>query len=218
MALANDPVVDPLDGFGANLGDVVFNTPPVEHGLSFPVADTHDVSQGSMLLGQVLEFVVVESAAEAHGSEHEDLPVVHSLASVSSAGARVDIPGNGFQNTVSEFRLAVDVLEGFENRYDFIPAVEVQLDIPNGLAVKLHPRVKSFSHGLGSSKIGACLIETPILGDRKGVGNKRLPMFGYEHRYGWSPGIIVSKSVSEQDRFQIARHKQPISCPSGKRV
>jgi hypothetical protein len=113
-----------------------------------------------MLFGQILEFVIVESAAEAYGGEHEDLPVVHALTAEFSAGAWVDVSGDGFQNTLSEFWLAVDVLEGFENRYDFIPAVEVQLDIPNGLAVESHLRVKSFSHGLGSSKIGVCLIET----------------------------------------------------------
>ena len=77
-----------------------------------------------------------------------------------SAGARVDIPGDGIQNTLSEFRLAVDVLECFENRNDFIPAVEVQLDISNGLAVESHLRVKGLSHEYGSSKIGVCLIET----------------------------------------------------------
>ena len=31
-----------------------------------------------MLLGQVLEFVVVEVAAQTHGGQHHDRPVVHA--------------------------------------------------------------------------------------------------------------------------------------------
>ena len=54
-----------------------------------PAVDAHDQSQGTMLLGEVLEPVVVEVAAEPDGPQDEDRPVVHPrTAAVGAAWPR----------------------------------------------------------------------------------------------------------------------------------
>jgi len=97
-----------------------------------------------MLFGQILEFVVVEVAAEADGGQHEDLPVVHSLAASFGIGGPVDIPGDRLENPISQFGQAVDVLQGFENGNEFVAAVEIQSHVEDRSAVESRLAIEGF--------------------------------------------------------------------------
>ncbi len=162
MAFGDDQLVDLLDGFRADQRDVVADASPVESGLLVPVADAHDPPQSPMLFGQILELVVIEVAAEADGGQHEDLPVVHSLAAPLAAGVAVDIPGDHPENTIAQLGLAVDVLQGLKNGDDFVAAVEVQLHVEDRSAIEPRLAIEGFSHRYCSSKIGVCLFEIHV--------------------------------------------------------
>jgi hypothetical protein len=101
MSGLNDPVVDLLDGFRPELGEIVLNPTPVEVNLVAPVADAHDLTQGPVLLGEVLELVVVEITSEANRGQHEDLPIGHAPASTRRAAGWIDIAGDVAENGVA---------------------------------------------------------------------------------------------------------------------
>src|SRR5665213_899536 len=55
MPLGDNEVVEPLDGVGREQSDVVTESSPVEGLVIAPAVNAHDSSQGTMLLGEVLE-------------------------------------------------------------------------------------------------------------------------------------------------------------------
>ena len=74
-----------FDGFGLEPTDGVTNATPVEVSANLPITDAHDVSQSTMLLGKILEFVVIQVATEAHGGQYGDLPVAEPFSSTKGA-------------------------------------------------------------------------------------------------------------------------------------
>jgi len=119
--------------------------------------------QGAVLLGEILEPVVVEVAAQSHRCQHQDGPVVHPLASAAAAGVVVDIAGHRPENLVAQLGLGVDVLEGGENGNDLVAAAEIQPHVGDCGAVHPLLTIERFSHGTCSSKIVTCLLEIPCL-------------------------------------------------------
>jgi hypothetical protein len=110
MPLGDDQVVEPLDRLGRQEADIVAEASPVELLIIAPAPEAHDPSQGAMLLGQVLEPVVVEIAAEPDGPQDEDRPVLHPRTAVVGATGPIDIPGDGIEQLIAQFGPAVDVL------------------------------------------------------------------------------------------------------------
>ena len=162
VSFGHDLMVDPLNGFRTDVGEVVLNPPPVEADLFVPVADAHDLTQGTVLLGQILELVVVEVTAQTHGGQHEDLPVVHATAAPLATRTVVDVLRDRRQNVITQVGLTVDVLQGFENRDDFVAAVEIQPHIQHRLRIKPPLSIEGFSHPYCSSKIAAGFVQTTI--------------------------------------------------------
>ena len=74
----HNQVVDLLQRFRLQQTDVVANPPPIKIHLLLPVANAHHQAQGAVLLGQVLQFVVIEVATQAHRRQHHDGPVTQA--------------------------------------------------------------------------------------------------------------------------------------------
>ena len=94
--------------------------------LALPVTNSHDLSQGAVVLGQVLELVVVVTASQPRRRQDQDLPVAQTRPAVFGARLAVDIPGDGLENRITHLGSAIDVLESAEDRNGFVSAVEIQ--------------------------------------------------------------------------------------------
>jgi hypothetical protein len=114
-----------------------------------------------------LKPVIVEVAAQPHGGQHQDGPVVHSFPSAFGAGVPIDIASHRPENVITQLALYVDVLQCHEDGYDFIAAVEVQGHVDDRRAIQPLLAIEGFPHGTCSSKIVACLIGTPRLFTRQ---------------------------------------------------
>src|SRR4051812_35872781 len=147
MPLGDDAVVEPFEGVGREQGDVVAEASPVEGGGLVPAADAHDEPQGAVLLGEVLEPIVVEVAAQAYGGEDEDGPVVQAGPAAIGAGGGVDILCDGFEELVAEFGPGIDVLQGAEDGDDLITAVGVEPDLGDGRGVESKLGIEGDAHG-----------------------------------------------------------------------
>ena len=99
-----------------------------------------------MLLGKVLKFVIVQMASQANRGQHQDLPVVQTLASTIVARGIIDILGDQIENLIMQLRLAIDVLQGPQDGNDLVATMEIELDLQNGLAVQPLLIRKRFSH------------------------------------------------------------------------
>jgi hypothetical protein len=126
--------------------DIVLDASPVEGRVFVPVADTHHLPQVPMLLGQVLQFVVVEIAAQSHGREHQNLPVVHSFTAHIVTRILVDILRNQIENRISRFRLAVNVLQRGQNGNNFIAAFQIELHAKHTSTIEPLLAGERFSH------------------------------------------------------------------------
>ena len=99
------------------------------------------------LLGEVLEAVIVEVAAQAYGGENEAGPAVHAGPAAIGAGGGVDVLGDGVEELVAELRLGVDVLQGAEDGDDLIATVVVESDVGDGCGVEVKLGIEGDSHG-----------------------------------------------------------------------
>src|SRR5512135_428889 len=79
-----------------------------------------------MLLGQVLELVIVEVAAQPHCGQDEDLPVSQAGAPAVSPTRPVDVLGDGLEQVIAQLGSAVDVLKGGEQGDDLVAAGGVE--------------------------------------------------------------------------------------------
>ena len=63
VAFVDDRLIDLVDGLGTQQIDVPLDPPPIEFLyvllLALPVADPHELAQGVVVLGEILELVVV---------------------------------------------------------------------------------------------------------------------------------------------------------------
>jgi len=110
-------------------------------------------NKGPVLLGQVLQFVEVEIAAEAHGRQHDDLPVVHALATALATAVTIDIVADQFQELLSQRRVAVDVLQSAQDRNDLIATLEVKFNVQNGSRVQAGLGIDRKAHAVSPLKI-----------------------------------------------------------------
>ena len=79
MPLRHDQPIDVVDRLSPQQTNVVANPLPGEVGL-VELADLHDRSQRPMVLGEVLQLVVIQIAAQPHRRQHQDAPVTQPLA------------------------------------------------------------------------------------------------------------------------------------------
>jgi hypothetical protein len=114
--------------------------------LCFPIADTHDVPQGSMLLGHILELVVVEIASQPDSCQYEYLPIVEPFASAIVSRVVIDIERDQVQDLLSECGRAVDVLQASQDGNDFVSAVEIELNLIDRVAIESLLIGMRFSH------------------------------------------------------------------------
>jgi len=122
-------MADGFDRARLEQADVVANASPVEVNLLLPIADPHDVPHRPMLFGEVLQLVVVEIASKPHGRQHDDVPIVESLASAIVSRTLIDICGNKAENLITKLALAVDVSQAGQHRHDFVATLQIELDL-----------------------------------------------------------------------------------------
>src|SRR4051812_14564553 len=100
-----------------------------------------------MLLGQVLELVVVEVAAESHGGQHKDLPGGQARTTPIGPTGPIDIRGDGLEQVIAELGSAGDVLQGGEPGDDLVAAGGVEPDVEDGCGAELKLRIEGDAHG-----------------------------------------------------------------------
>jgi hypothetical protein len=103
----DDRLIDVLDRFGRQQVDIAFDPPPVESLLvlllAFPVANSHELTQGTVVLSEILELIVVVAASQACPGQDQDLPVAQTRAAVCGARLAIDIAGDGPENSITHF-------------------------------------------------------------------------------------------------------------------
>ena len=149
-----------LDRFGTQQVEIAFDPPPVESLLvlllAFPVANSHDLSQGTVVLGEILELIVVVTASQPRRREDQDLPVAQTRPAACGARLAVDIAGDGPENSITHLGSAIDVLQAAEDGDGFVSAVEIQGDLGDRRTIQTPLTIKGFPHRLCSSKIWTC--------------------------------------------------------------
>ena len=132
---------------GDNRADVVAEASPVELRLVTPAPDAHDQSQGTVLLSQVLEPVVVEIAPEPDGPQDEDRPVLHPGTAAVGTAHPIDILSDGIEQGIAQGGLGVNVLQGGQDGDDLVSAGGVEADVEDGSAVEAELGIEGDSHG-----------------------------------------------------------------------
>jgi hypothetical protein len=94
----HDQAADLLQGLGPESNQIVLDAPPIEIGfLALPITDAHDLPQLPMVLGQVLELVVIQVAAQPRRRQDRDFPVVHAAPAALAVAGPVDILAHQLQ-------------------------------------------------------------------------------------------------------------------------
>ena len=158
VSLLDDDPIDAGDRLGTQQVQVALDPPPVEFVfvllLGFPVPDPHDLTQGPVVLSQVLELIVVVVAAQACRRQDQDFPVAQARPAATGAGLPVDIAGDGVENGITHLGPALDVLEGAENRDGFVAAVEVQGHFGDRRTIQTPLTIQGFPHRFAPRRFG----------------------------------------------------------------
>jgi hypothetical protein len=134
--------------------NVVANASPIEVDVAIPGSNAHDLPQGSVLFGKVLQLVEVKIAAEPYGRQYHDLPVVHALAATLATAVPIDVLTDQFQDFPAQLRFTVNVLQRPQDWNDFVATLKVQFDSENGSRAQAGLRIKGKTHAVSSMKIG----------------------------------------------------------------
>jgi hypothetical protein len=114
--------------------------------LILPSADPHDLPQTAMVLGEILQFVIIEITAEPNGRQHRDLPVVHAASAVLATGVAIDVLAHQGQQFAPQLAIAINMLQGPKNGHDLIPAFEIQPHFADGQTIQALLRARQ-THG-----------------------------------------------------------------------
>src|SRR3989339_18839 len=160
VPLLDDRLIDVLDRFGTQQVEIAFDSPPVEPPLVLlltrPVANSHDLTQGTVVLGEILELIVVITASQARPGKDQDLPVTQTRAAACGVRLTVDIAGDGPENRITHLGSAIDVLKGAEDGDGFVSTAEIQGDVADRRTIQAPLTIKRFPHRLYSSEISTC--------------------------------------------------------------
>src|SRR5437899_2993203 len=114
-----------------------------------------------MLLGQVLQFVIIQVATQTHRCQHDNLPVIHTRPTMLGAGLAVDVLAHEVQDFPPQLAIAVNVLQRPQDGNDFVTTIQIQFDLSDGRAIQARLRIEARSHGKSSVKSGARFRENP---------------------------------------------------------
>lgn len=84
-----------------------------------------------MFLGQVLQFVVIAIAAQAHRAQHQDLPVTEAGPPLEGVAGSIDVLGDERQDFITSSVIGIEMLQGREDGHNFITAVNVEGHLGN---------------------------------------------------------------------------------------
>ncbi len=142
-----EQVVDLFQRGRLQQAQVVPNPAPIKVLLVLPVANTHHQPQGAVLLGQVLQFVVIEVAPQADRRQHHDRPVTQPLSAVIGTAARIHIVADQLQNLTPQRRLPIHMLQRSQDGDNLIATVQVQRHGIDGRAIQTRLFLKGHTHG-----------------------------------------------------------------------
>ena len=92
MAFRHDDLTDHVDRGRLQQTDIVANRAPCEIRLAIPRTDAHDGAQTIRILGQIMDVIVRNVAAEPHaGEHHDDVPVIHARSTAVFANVGIHI-------------------------------------------------------------------------------------------------------------------------------
>lgn len=203
VSRTDNQMADLFDGFWLEKTHIVVNASPIETGVFVPISDPHDVSEGAMLFGQILQLVIIQFAAGPHGGQDEDLPVVHSLASAVVSRVPLDILGDQIENRVPQFRLAVDVLQSGQDGDDLITTFQIQLDVEYGSAIQSRLLREGFSHPFAPRRKASCVGYVPCVLIRAKTEKVCSSRSFLQKKMDWS----IHEVCSEEVAAMVALHK-----------
>jgi len=75
-----------------------------------------------------LQLVVVKVTSQPHGRQHDDVPIVESLAPAIASRMLIDISGDKAENLIAKLISTVDVSQAVQDRYDFVATLQIEFD------------------------------------------------------------------------------------------
>jgi hypothetical protein len=144
--MSHDQLIHGGDRFRFELSQRVTNSAAAESRRFVPLTFAEQTPKCSMVLTQIRKLVVIQIAAEPHNCQHKHLPVSRSLAASIIVCGFIDIIGNELAQPISEIVLNDVMFQCFENRYNFVSAIQIQTELLDGLAIQSPRRLIRLSH------------------------------------------------------------------------
>ena len=147
-------LIDAIKDLGREQAKVVLERLQLVFRLVGPVAVTQHLTQRAVLIDQVVDAVVVGIQAQPHDTEHEDPPLLHPRSTRARIGLalacgalRYDSPQDG-EDTLTQIRQRIDVLQPAQQLRNVVPRFRVQTDCANVYFVEHQLRIDHIAHGV----------------------------------------------------------------------
>ena len=147
-------LIDAIKDLGREQAKVVLERLQLVFRLVGPVGVTQHLTQRAVLIDQVVDAVVVGIQAQPHDTEHEDPPLLHPRSTRARIGLalacgalRYDSPQDG-EDTLTQIRQRIDVLQPTQQLRNVVPRFRVQTDCANVYFVEHQLRIDHIAHGV----------------------------------------------------------------------
>ena len=91
-----------------------------------------------MLLGEFLEFVIIQIARQTYDAQHRDVTIVQFLSPTIVSRVPVDILLDKSKNLITQQRLVTKtkLLQASQDRNDFVATLQVEFDVGYALTTQ----------------------------------------------------------------------------------
>ncbi len=145
-------LIDAIKDLGREQAKVVLERLQLVLRLVGPVAVTQHLTQRAVLIDQVVDAVVVGIQAQPHDTDHEDPPLLHPRSTRARIGLalargalRYDFAQDG-EDTLTQIRHRIDVLQPAQQLRNVVPRFRVQTDCANVHFVEHQLRIDHIAH------------------------------------------------------------------------
>ena len=161
VSRSHEEVVDLLQRFRPQQAQVVPKPAPIKVLFVLPVANAHHQPQGSVLLRQVLQFVVIEVATQPDRRQHRDRPVTQPDSAMVGTAARIHIVADQIEKLTPQLHLPVDMLQSAQDGDDLVATVQVQRYGIDGRAIQTRLLLIGQTHGNPPRRLAAAGDQRP---------------------------------------------------------
>lgn len=158
MACPDHLLIDPIEDLGREQAQVVLERLQLVLRLVGPVAVAQHLTQGGVLVRQLLDTVVVGVQTEPQNPENQNPPLLHSRAARVRIGfalavhtLRPDIPQDR-EDTLTQLGLGIDVLQPAKKLGNVVARFGVQIDRADVDAVQKHLWIDDLAHVLFATR------------------------------------------------------------------